>query len=533
MNTPGSIESYFGTHFGTYAVCRDPDGRPVLAPFAADPAPSPLGQGLLEIADYPLRIQQPMVRKSFLEPRGRCSGELRGAEPCVPVDWHTALDLVHQELARVIGTHGNRTVFGGSCGWASAGRFHHAQSQLKRFLNLTGGFVGAVNTYSCYGAVAVILPHVLGAEYGVVGQTAPSWDRIAELTEAGTARHADIVLPVSLPSERFDLVASARDNWLIHNRRLLNPPPQVRSDFEIFRELARRCGREVEFTEGRDWAGWIAHLYAGYRERYPELPAYEHFAGRGYCALDESLAPPAAADSHDLLAAFVSAPQANPLQTPSGRIELFSKVVASFGYEDCPGQPSWLPPTEWLGAPLAARYPVHLITNQPAHRLHSQLDAASASQKAKVAGREAVALNPDDAAERGIRANDVVRIFKQRGTCLAGSALDAELMRGVAVLTTGANYNPFAPEGEQPFEINGNANVLTADCGTSRLSQGQAVNCLVGIERFEGPVPTPSPCPQVTTFPQLDFCMADRMLVSGHISFDAPLIPHLEKATSI
>src|SRR5690606_29042273 len=67
-------------------------------------------------------------------------------------------------------------------GWASAGRFHHAQSQIHRFLNkVLGGYVRSVNSYSA-GASAVILPHVMGT-MGQVARRNVTWQQIAELTE--------------------------------------------------------------------------------------------------------------------------------------------------------------------------------------------------------------------------------------------------------------------------------------------------------------------------------------------------------------
>ncbi len=121
-----------------------------------------------------------MVRRGWLTAKGRPQGRgaERGRDDFVAVTWPEAARLVAGEIARVSRDHGNAAIFGGSYGWASAGRFHHAQSQLKRFLNLCGGFTSSVNTYS-YGAAAVLLPHVIGREYQGATDTAPSWDQIA------------------------------------------------------------------------------------------------------------------------------------------------------------------------------------------------------------------------------------------------------------------------------------------------------------------------------------------------------------------
>ena len=89
------------------------------------------------------------------------------------------------ELARVRDNHGPGAVFGGSYGWASAGRFHHAQSQLHRFLNTSlGGYVRSVNSYSS-GASSVLIPHIIG-DYEDLTKRNVSWDQVAE--------HSDIVL---------------------------------------------------------------------------------------------------------------------------------------------------------------------------------------------------------------------------------------------------------------------------------------------------------------------------------------------------
>jgi len=77
--------------------------------------------------------------------------------------------------------HGNEAIFGGSYGWASAGRFHHAQSQIHRFLNCIGGYVAHTDNYS-YAAVNNLAPHVVGRFSQVVLDDATSWPVIVEHT---------------------------------------------------------------------------------------------------------------------------------------------------------------------------------------------------------------------------------------------------------------------------------------------------------------------------------------------------------------
>ena len=133
---------------------------------------------------------------------------------------------------------------------------------------------------------------------------------------------------------------------------------------------------------------------------------------------------------------------------------------------------------------------LHLLSNQPHTKLHSQYDHAAFSLSNKIAGREPVLLNPADAAERGISEGDVVRVSNARGACLAGARLDEGVMRGVAVIATGAWFDPDGVPGESRLDKHGNPNVLTRDAGTSRLTQGcSAHTTLVEVARHEGPLP--------------------------------------------
>src|SRR5262249_61432779 len=91
---------------------------------------------------------RPAMRRSWLDhgPGVLTSG--RGAEPFVEVPWNEALDLVAAELKRVKGRYGNEAIFAGSYGWGSTGRFHHAQSQVHRFMNAIGGYGLHLTSYN-------------------------------------------------------------------------------------------------------------------------------------------------------------------------------------------------------------------------------------------------------------------------------------------------------------------------------------------------------------------------------------------------
>ena len=149
------------THWGNFNV-ETRNGRvAAIHPAEHDTEPSPIGQSLLASQDAGCRIPRPCIRAGYLKRPGRSDGAKRGVEPFVAVPWDEALDMAADALRRVVAEHGNEAIFGGSYGWASAGRFHHSQSQLHRFLNQLGGYTYSVQSYST-GTAQVIIPHVLG-----------------------------------------------------------------------------------------------------------------------------------------------------------------------------------------------------------------------------------------------------------------------------------------------------------------------------------------------------------------------------------
>ena len=302
------------------------------------------------------------------------------------------------------------------------------------------------------------------------------------------ARHADLVFPATTSLERNDIGSGRADKRIVAMHRAVAPVGAARSDHDIFCGLAERFGKRDAFTEGRDERAWLEHFYVKIRESFGELnaatPTFDEFWRRG------SLEVPDTDGERVMLSAFRADPVANALRTPSGKIELFSEKIAGFGYADCPGHATWLPSDEWLGAPRARRYPLALVANNPATRLHSQLDAGAYSQASKVAGREPVRLHPDDAAARGIANGDVVRLFNDRGSCLAGAVLTADVRRGVVQLSTGAWFDPDDPRADFAMCLHGNPNMLTLDVGTSQLAQGcSGQHALIEIERYSGVAP--------------------------------------------
>src|ERR1700709_2285839 len=168
------------THWGAFpADVRDGDIASVRA-FDADADPSPLLGNLPGSIKHQSRIQTPAIRRGWLE-NGPGPSTDRGSDEFVAVSWDELTERLADELRRIVDTYGNEAIYGGSYGWASAGRFHHAQSQVHRFLKMLGGYTFSRHSYSL-GATGVIMPRVVGTHDDLFKRST-NWQVIVDNTD--------------------------------------------------------------------------------------------------------------------------------------------------------------------------------------------------------------------------------------------------------------------------------------------------------------------------------------------------------------
>ena len=224
------------------------------------------------------------------------------------------------------------------------------------------------------------------------------------------------------------------------------PYGEARDDYAIFADLAERLGTREAFTEGRNVRQWLEHLYEPTRQALAEHGSAGAELRR---ILGERRPDHAATARRWRAAARVSATirrstaAADAQRQDRDFLARPSRVLAR---PDCPGHPAWLAPVQ-VPAPSA---PLILVANQPATRLHSQLDFGGHSAAPKHRGREVARMHPADAAARGIADGDIIRLFNERGACLAGVRVTDDIRQGVIQLATGAWYDPADPEEDSP-----------------------------------------------------------------------------------
>jgi len=309
-----------------------------------------------------------------------------------------------------------------------------------------------------------------------------------------TARHADIVLPATTSYERNDIehVGDYSMRAILAMKKAVEPLFEARNDYDIFAGIAKRLGKEKEFTEGKSEMDWIKSFYNAALEQAKakkiDMPAFDAF-WNGAGVVEFPI--PAAAKAFVRHGKFREDPLLNPLGTPSGRIEIYSKNIEKMAYDDCPAHPTWMEPVERLGGPTT-KMPLHIASSHPKGRLHSQLCGTVMRDTYAVAGREPCLINPKDAKARGINNGDVVRVFNGRGQILAGAKVTDTIRPGVVCVNEGGWYDPADPTKPGSLDRYGDVNVLTVDMGTSKLGQGNCGHTAVGdVEKFKGEAPKP------------------------------------------
>ncbi len=309
-----------------------------------------------------------------------------------------------------------------------------------------------------------------------------------------TCRHADLILPACTQFERNDIdtFGGYSNTGVIAMRKLVDPLFQSKTDFEIFTLLTKRFGRSEEYTRGMGEMDWLRQMYGTVQTANAgrfDMPDFDQFWEEGIVKFERG-------ENWVRHADFRDDPEINALGTPSGFIEISSRTIEKFGYDDCGLHPKWMEKLERShGGPMSDKFPIWLQSCHPDQRLHSQMCESDEYRATyAVQGREPVYISPEDAEARGIQDGDLVRVFNDRGQLLAGARVSEDYPPGVVRIYEGAWYGP-EDASIGALDTYGDPNTVTMDVGASKLSQATVANtCLVEIEKFEG---TPPP---VTSF---------------------------------
>lgn len=304
-----------------------------------------------------------------------------------------------------------------------------------------------------------------------------------------TARHADIVMPITTLYERNDisLTGDYSNLNLVPMKQLVEKQYESVDDYKVFLDLAREFGVGDKFSENKNEMQWLEEFYnTAYKQAKSQgisIPEFKEFWEQNKPLTFEV---PYENTEFIRYQDFIEDPILNPLGTPSGLIEIYSQTIEKMKYDDCPPHPKWMEPIEWLGMKnKPAEF--HMISAHPSDRLHSQLSNTRLRDNYAVSGREPIWINTKDAKKKDIKNGDIVRVFNTRGQVLTGAVVTDNIREGVVKISEGAWYNPMEEGKIGSICKNGSPNVLTLDIPTSKLANGNCSHtALVNIEKYTG-----------------------------------------------
>jgi len=231
-----------------------------------------------------------------------------------------------------------------------------------------------------------------------------------------TAREADVVFPAKNLFEQTDVIGAYWHPYLQIRAKIVDPPPEVRPETEIYRALGRRLGMD-------DTA--LAAALPG-----PSDESIEAWLGKKLAPFSITLdmlrdGPVLSPEFEEIAFSDGTFP------TPSGRIEIRSDEARSrWGQDELP---TWREPEE--RPRRDGRFPLHMLTPNTKNRIHSQFGNLETIRR--MAPEPFVAMHPSDARARKLGENDRARIFNDRGELTLPVRFDWGLRPGCVAVTNG------------------------------------------------------------------------------------------------
>jgi trimethylamine-N-oxide reductase (cytochrome c) len=335
---------------------------------------------------------------------------------------------------------------------------------------------------------------------------------------SGETRFADIILPACTNLERDDIGewgacggytvhASSGCNFriIVRQKKCIEPLWESRSDYTILAGIAERLGLREEYTEGKteiDWArgyfelsdlpkhiSWEAFDRKGYYivnlpDPYPSTPSLRWFYEGRDC------------DTPDLGNPKRKTDKGCDLGTYSGKIEFVSQSLSRHfpDDEERPPMPHYIPSWEGHRSELFKKYPIQMVSPHPRFSFHTHYDKHTSWLDEIPTHRILkdgyawwpARIHPSDAAPRGIRNGDIVKLYNDRGAVLCLAVLTERIRPGIVhSYASSAKYDPLEPGKAGSVDRGGCVNLLTSSRMLSKNAPGMTPNsCLIEIEKW-------------------------------------------------
>ncbi len=320
----------------------------------------------------------------------------------------------------------------------------HLETGIKLLFNLAGGML--MNQHSDINNTIRVLNKEDGADLIVV----------SDLFMTPGARYADLLLPALSFFEMENIMGAwMPSDYFLYNAKAMEPLFDCRFEYSWQSQVAKRLGLYETFTKGRSQQDW---LEARYQEVDEEgiFPNYETFQKSGMAYLPECI--------KETVAFRKQIEEGLPFETPSGKIELFSKRLYDMKDPEIPGLPCYTPCVEGISDPLIEKYPLQMTGYHSKRYCHSIGDG---NHYLDPVHKPHLWIHVEDAKNRGISDGDQVEIYNDRGRVCISAYVTEDIHEGTVAMSEGGWYTP----NEKGVDTRGAINVLTLSYRTTPLAK--------------------------------------------------------------
>jgi len=339
----------------------------------------------------------------------------------------------------------------------------------------------------------------------------------------GETPYSDIILPACTVFERWDIgewynvgAGYVHHMYSMNNHRVISmqhkciePLGESKSDYDIFLAIAERLGLGTMYSEGGNTElEWCKRVFDS--SDVSKHMSWKKFLRKGYYVVppvsDEARAPTAYRWYYEGRKKDVPEPYPLPsdyvgefgegLQTPTGKYEFVPNSLKNI---DDPGRPplnKYIPTYESQERDKElTNFPLQLLSphsRYPFHVMGDDEDSAIRDireHRVLVDGHYYLTarINRQDAEKRGIRDDDLIRLWNNRGSVVCAAQVTDRLRPGVvSAPTASAEYRPTGEPGRST-DLGGCINLLNPKKGITDRTHSIGPNTtLIEVEKWTG-----------------------------------------------
>jgi len=325
-----------------------------------------------------------------------------------------------------------------------------------------------------------------------------------------TTQYADIILPAQdWMWEEKGITRSASYGTfecINYSAGVVEPPGEVKPWLWVYMKIAEKLGIDprkffkyytTDENWENDWERYLKEAYQGivdyYRKRGIDVPSWEEFTGGKFINCDEFDEKPFTGWDEQIK-------EGKPFKTESGKIELYSRYIdneANRGkgehhdvlgrlYDNLPADwgdmtpsPTYKAMPRGMDDPLTKKYPLLLLTSHSRYRVHYLFWEHPWLRNHVY--RHRVWINVADAKARGIKDNDMIMVYNDRGKVVMPAYVTSRMMPGTVLIHAGGKVI----HDESGVDFGASPSTLLGGDFESCHAPARATN-LVQIEKYTG-----------------------------------------------